>query len=338
MPTTKTKETNTTPDTPSMDAPVQVAGVQTVSVLSFDLGNRFNSLTDGSRTINFPSYSDRLSSRQDLDLTQKDFIDGVSFRVDIGAQSFKVGKIAGALAARPTFTGEKWTKAKEFLFAGLSALDLESNAVIEELRCSVPDDQDLTQRTPFETLADKIHNFRVNGRDYNIRINRVRIVAEGKTAWLRAVKEGLFQYPHYLNGVLDLGGGTAIARLISPDGTIARDYEKVLKGGTSQLAAEIAAEVQLLGAEGQILDAIADGSFRVHAHDFKSAYDALLPRWVANIRGELNTAWRPIETQYAQILVVGGSAPIFAPYVAGNKRYIIAPNPQFFALEGLQNG
>ena len=125
--------------------------------------------------------------------------------------------------------------------------------------------------------------------------------------------------------------------MITPDGTIARDYEKVLQGGTSQLASQIAGEIQLLGAEALIMDAIANGSFAVHAVDFRAAYDALLPRWVAGIRGELNTAWRSIESEYAQILVVGGSTPIFAPFVADNRRYVIAPNPQFFALEGMHN-
>lgn len=326
MTATAKRNTTTAPD------------LQILPVVSFDLGNRVNAVTDGAKTVAFPSYSDRLSSRQDLDFAQIDFKAGRSFRVDIGAQAFKVGAIAGMLTARPTFSGDKWTKAREFLFAGLSALGIDTQAHIKELRCSVPDDQDTVQRSPFENLGGQTHQFKVNGTAYTVRIDRVRVIAEGKTAWLRAVKDGLLQYPQYLNGVLDLGGGTAIARLIAPDGTIARDYEKVLQGGTSQLAAEIAAECQLLGAEGQIMDAIADGSFAVHAVDFKAAYDALLPRWVAGIRGELNTAWRPIQSQYAQILVVGGSAPIFAPFVRDNPRYVLAPNPQFYGLEGMQNG
>ena len=319
------------------DAATALANVQTIARVSFDLGNRFNAITSGTKTVSYPSYSDRLSSRQDLNYDAPDFLDHQSFRVDIGAQSFKVGKIAGALAARPTFAGAKWEKTREFLFAGLAALGIETNAVIEELRCSVPDDQDLSQITPSQTLAGQTHQFKVNGVEYTVRIDRVRIVAEGKTAWLRAMKEGLFKWTDHLNGVLDLGGGTAIARLITPDGTIARDYERVLKGGTSQLASQIASEIGLLGAEALIMDAIANGTLAVHAHDFRAAYDALLPRWVAGIRGELNTAWRSIESEYAQILVVGGSTPIFAPFVSGNQRYIIAPNPQFFALEGMHN-
>ncbi|MEO1208849.1 MAG: hypothetical protein AAFX78_04825 [Cyanobacteria bacterium J06638_20] len=312
-------------------------GVQVVDRISFDLGNRVNALTDGKKIVSFPSYSDRLSSRQDLDFSLPDFVEGRSFRVDVGAQSFKVGAIAGLLTAKPTFSGDKWAKAKEFLFAGLSALGIEQSAHIKELRCSVPDDQDLSQRTPFELLANQAHQFKVNGREYTVQVGEVKIAAEGKFAWLRAVKDGLLEYPAYLNGVLDLGGGTAIARLITPDGTIARDFEKVLQGGTSELAAQIAAECSLLGVEGQIMDAIADGSFRVHAIDFKSTYDALLPGWVEGIRAEMNKAWRPIQNQYAQILIVGGSAPIFTPFVQDNPRYVMAPNPQFYGLEAMQN-
>ncbi|MEO1149299.1 MAG: hypothetical protein AAFY26_27715, partial [Cyanobacteria bacterium J06638_22] len=83
------------------------------------------------------------------------------------------------------------------------------------------------------------------------------------------------------------------------------------------------------------MDAIADGSFSVHAVNFKTAYDALLPAWVDGIRAEMNKAWKPIQNQYAQILIVGGSAPIFAPFVAENPRYVVAPNPQFYALEAM---
>ncbi|MEO1145576.1 MAG: hypothetical protein AAFY26_08260 [Cyanobacteria bacterium J06638_22] len=311
--------------------------VPVIDRISFDLGNRVNALTDGDKIVHFPSYSDRLSAKQDLDFGLPDFVERRSFRVDIGAQSFKVGAIAGLLTAKPTFSGDKWAKAKEFLFAGLAALGIEENAHIKELRCSVPDDQDLAQRTPFELLANTAHQFKINGHEYTVQIDAVQIAAEGKFAWLQACRDGLLMYPQYLNGVLDLGGGTAIARLIAPDGTIARDFEKVLQGGTSQLAAQIAAECSLTGVEGQIMDAIADGTFCVHAINFKNIYDALLPEWVEGIRAEMNKAWKPIQDQYAQILIVGGSAPIFAPFVDGNPRYVVAPNPQFYGLEAMQS-
>ena len=325
-------------DPPVATFKAEAPSIQTVPVISFDLGNRVNAITDGSQVKHFLSYGDRLSSKQDLDFSAPEFQAGKSFRVDIGALSFKVGEIAGNLLAKPTFGGDKWTKVQEFLFAGLSALGIEPACHIKELHCSIPDDQDLTQRTPFEKLANQTHSFAVNGVAYTVRIDTVKLAAEGKFAWHRAIKEGLLQYPQYLNGVLDLGGGTAIARLITPNGTIARDYEKVLPGGTSQLAADIAAEVGQPGIEGPIMDAIARGDRSVHAIDFGAAYDALLPRWVEGIRNELNTAWRPIQGQYAQILIVGGSTPIFAPFIRDNPRYVIAPNPQFYALEGMQDG
>ncbi|MGB3312576.1 MAG: hypothetical protein WBG32_00890 [Nodosilinea sp.] len=312
-------------------------GIQAIERISFDLGNRFNAITDGKTLLNWPSYCASLSSRQDLDYSAADFKAGQSYRVDIGAGAYKVGAIAGQLGSKPTFGGDKWLKAQPFLFAGLAGLGIEPQAHIKELRCTVPDDQDVAQCTPFKRLAGQIWEFKVNGQPYAVRIDQVKIAAEAKFAWYCAIKDGLYQYPSYLNAVLDLGGGTAIARLFTPNGTIARDYELVIDGGTSALAVQIAGEVGLLGCEGQILDAIADGSFAVHAVNIKAAYDALLPQWVDSIRSDINTRWKSIQNQYAQILMVGGSAPLFAPFVAKNPRYIVAPNPQFYALEGMQN-
>ena len=310
-----------------------------IPVVSFDLGNRKNAITDGTKIRSYPSYSDYTGLTQDFQgYTTEDFKAYKSFHVQIGAQEFNVGDVAGYFAAQPTFAGDKWLKVKEFLFAALHSLEIGTTSVIKELRCTVPNDQDHYQRSPFEVLANKTHQFKVNGIEYTVHIEKVTILAEGVCAWMRAVNENLLQYPDYLNGVLDLGGGTAIARLVAPNGMIYRDYELVLSQGTCALASNIAKGLRKQSVEGLIMDAIADGSFMVNSTPFKNLYDMLLPRWVADIRAEINKAWRPIENQYAQILVVGGSTPIFAPYVQDKPNYVIAPNPQFYALEGMQNG
>ena len=309
-----------------------------VPVVSFDLGNRKVAITDGTQIIAFPSYCMARFARQDIDYSHADYLEHRSFGVDIGARRFIVGKGAGDLGAQPTFGGDKWGLAEQFLFAALSTLGLPQGTHIQALRCSVPDDQSPTQRAPFERLAGREHTFQVNGQEHTLFIERVQIVAEGKMAWYRAIKEGLLPYPHMPNGILDLGGGTAIARIISPNGTIDRAHEKVLQGGTSQLAAMIAAEMGLNNIEGFILDAIANGSFSVHAHNFKPIYDGLLPQWVNGIKGEMRKSWNAINDRYGHILVVGGSANIFRPFVEDNPRYIVAPNPQFYALEAMQNG
>lgn len=312
--------------------------IQTIERISFDLGNRFNAITNGSKIAQYPSYSCSLSIRQDLDYSSAGFKQNQSFRVDIGAIAVAVGKVASDLNANPTFGGDKWLKAKEFLFAGLKALGIETTAHIKELRVTTPDDQDPEQRSPFEALAKRTHQFKVNGKEYNVRIDKVLILPEGKAAWLRARNEGLYLYPQMLNAVLDLGGGTAIARIYSAEGMIQRDRELVLQGGTSSLASQIASEIGMRGSESMIMDAIADGSYKLPFCDFKATFEAFLPKWVEGIRNEMNTAWKPIQNKYAQILVVGGSAPLMAEFVKDNPRYIIAPNPQTFALEGLQNG
>jgi hypothetical protein len=47
---------------------------------------------------------------------------------------------------------------------------------------------------------------------------------------------------------------------------------------------DIAVEVGLIKSEAQILDAIADGTFAVHAINFKTAYDEILPEWIDDIQ------------------------------------------------------
>jgi len=168
------------------------AGAEILSIerISFDLGNRFNAITDGQKMVSFPSYCSGLSSRQDLDFGGADFQTRQSFRVDIGAVAFKVGAIAGQLGGKPTFGGNKWLKVQPFLFAGLASLGIQRQTTIKELRCTVPDDQDVAQCTPFKRLTEQALNFKVNGNEYTVHIEQVKIAAEGKFAWYRALKDG----------------------------------------------------------------------------------------------------------------------------------------------------
>lgn len=315
--------------------------IQTLPVVSFDLGNRVHAITDGEKLVSFPSYSMPVSARQDWDFSLPAFQEGESFRVDIPMDedyvaTYAVGKVAQSLSAHATFAGDKWAKVKENLFAALTAVGVNRQCEIRELRCMVPDDQDPHQVAPFKALQNKTFEFRVNSKEYSVKIGTVRIMAEGRPAWLRAKAEGRFLRPDLSNCVLDLGGGTAIFRVITPDGMIDRSRERVLKGGTSSLAAMIASEAGLEENEGGILDAIADGTFMVGVSNIRGPYQVCLPQWVDRIRGQVRNVTQPINSQYGQILLIGGSVPLYAPVVDGNKRYVIAPDPQFYSLWGLQ--
>lgn len=311
-----------------------------IPVMSFDLGNRKNAATVGKGVIHYPSYAGIKKARQTVDVNSPSFVRNKSFLVEFGSCSYIVGQeSAELLEHNPTYTGDKWKKVKEFLFASIHALNIGKTLHIKELRCSVPDDLDEAQCGPFRSMANKTHPFIVNGTEYKVRIDKVVVVAEGVFAWYRAIKENLLQYSGYVNGVLDLGGGTAIGRLINPNGTILRGREVVLDRGTYELANSIAGELRDSKLkESMIMDSIADGTFLVKGVNFKSVYDYILPTWVEGIRSDLNTAWKPLAGSYAQILVVGGSAPLFAPFVSDNPKYVIAPNPQFYGLEGMHNG
>lgn len=334
--------------TGSLNLYYHVNKMKELNTVSFDLGNRTNAITsDGKKIYCFPSVLKRLSSRQDIDYSSDDFRVGQSFIVEIGSFKYAVGSIAQDLLGKPTFGFEKWGLVKQFLFASIAALGQGKTLRIKELRCSIPDDQDPAQTSPFTGLSGKTHQFKVNGQDYTVHIGSVRLSPEGHFAAYKALKSGLLKYPGFQNCVVDLGGGTAIGRVFMISNgqlRILRDYEIVLEMGTSTLASTIASELGMNSVEGKILDAIAASVIHnnpklltVHSTSFEGMLPQLEHEWCSGIRAEIRTKWKPIMPNIAQVLVIGGSAPLFQRNLSGGEtRYVFAPDPQFYNLQAMQ--
>jgi hypothetical protein len=85
-------------------------------------------------------------------------------------------------------------------------------------------------------------------------------VDECRGAYDLALGRQMWRYPNNPNGVLDIGGGTAIARLFAPGGALLRDADIVLPG-TSHLAQRLAAailpKVGSTADAGSLMDSIA---------------------------------------------------------------------------------
>jgi hypothetical protein len=62
-------------------------------------------------------------------------------------------------------------------------------------------------------------------------------------AFLYAQSQGFFSFPEVKNAVWDIGGGTAIARIYLPNGTLIHDAEVILPG-TKALAQQVAVEMK----------------------------------------------------------------------------------------------
>lgn len=323
-----------TPPKPSKTKPAKAGTIQTIPVFGFDLGNRFPKFGHGDQLSKIASYRAVIPAFQDISPA---VLSAGSHLVEIGAVRTVVGRDAAAYGARPTFQGadgQKWIHSKVFLFAALAELGLYGNVHIELLRTVTPDTQQPDQIAALQALTGA-HNATVNGQSINLVISEVAIHDEGQPAWLVATNQNKWQFPKAMNGVLDLGGGTGIARLFSPQGAPIRQSELILPG-TFALAEKIQSFMAGPRCIPEIMDAIADGTYQVPSgQEFKAIFEHCLPDWLNDIRGEIRSRWSMFEGKYGQIIVVGGSAPLAAALIAENPRYLDMDEPQIVSLRGL---
>ncbi|ESA37153.1 hypothetical protein N836_00300 [Leptolyngbya sp. Heron Island J] len=305
-----------------------------MSVFGFDLGNRFPKFGYGDHMKKLASYRAVIPAFQEVSPHQ---LSAQSHLVEIGAIRTVVGADAVSYGARPTFQGadgHKWVHAKVFLFAALAELGLFGDVHIELLRTVTPDTQQPDQVTALKAL-EGAHSATVDGQEIRLVVSQVAVHDEGQPAWLVATNEQKWHYPAAMNGVLDLGGGTGIARLFSPTGAPMRQSQLILSG-TFALAEKIQSYMAGPRCIPEIMDAIENGSFQVPSgREFKSIFDHCLPEWLADIRGEIRSRWSAFEGRYGQIVVVGGSAPLANTLIEENPRYLSLEDPQTVSLRGL---
>ena len=219
----------------------------------------------------------------------------------------------------------------------MGALKLSGDLKIKTLRLATPDTQDASQVERLLSLKGS-HQVVINGKALTVRVGAVQIFDEGVPAWVNACQSDVWQFPKALNGILDLGGGTAIARLVTAQGAVVRQSELILPG-TFELANKIGSYLGVNCVGPLILDAIENQTYMLPSGvNFKAQFLGARDEWLTTIRAELKSRWASFAGQYGQVLVVGGSAPLAIDLVSSSSRYLIAENPQMFALEGLING
>jgi hypothetical protein len=152
----------------------------------------------------------------------------------------------------------------------------------------------------------------------------------------------MWRYPQNPNGIIDVGGGTAITRLFALGGALLRDADIVLPG-TSHLAQRLAAailpKVGNTADAGMLMDAIASNDFRYGFTDidFSREFVSVRDAWTADIRAKLKANWAKYLPSLGELLIIGGSANLLQPMCEVSKgRFKVAPKPQFFNLYGLQ--
>ncbi|MBD2311194.1 hypothetical protein H6G20_05920 [Desertifilum sp. FACHB-1129] len=231
--------------------------------------------------------------------------------------------------------------ALQLLLPALQPKPGERVVTIHEVLIALPDSRD---RNALEHLKkiEGTHEFMRNGQHVVASIRKVRAIDETKGAYALAAKHGLFLRPDRINGVLDLGGGTSIARLYKPNGDIIRSVDCVLPG-TVDLARKIdAALLPKTGKSqnlGLIMDAIADGSFEIGTSGvkFTNIFEPAVNRWIDDIRERLKGTWGEYLPQIAEVLTIGGAAPLAKPLETLTKgRFKLAPSPQILNLKGME--
>ena len=228
-----------------------------VEVMAFDLGNRYVKAAIEGRLVKYPSYQKRRPLGQDLAVEN---LPADSWIIQMGAVEYLVGTIANQMQGLPSYQLNKWELAKQLFYGAIAALEMSGDIItIQTLRASTPDTQDMNQASRLKSL-EGVHEFSINGQATTVTVERVVLFDEGVPAWLNAFNQGLWQFPAANNGILDLGGGTAIARLITPQGTVVRGSEIVMTG-TSELAEIIQSDIRVTRQGNIILDAIETGSF-----------------------------------------------------------------------------
>jgi len=301
-------------------------------VLAVDPGNRFTKWIECQTVRSIPSYVKELAD------WEEGGNDAHSYEIEFLGKRYLVGRLAQLMGGSPAFESGKADLAHLLI---LPALTSDSPQRIESLVIPTPDSRNQQTIAKLKELETTIE-FSVNGHDCLTTIRSVVAVDECRGAYDLALGRQMWRYPQNPNGVLDIGGGTAIARLFAPGGALLRDADIVLPG-TSHLAQRLAAailpKVGNTADAGMLMDAIASNDFRYGSTDidFSREFVTVRDGWVSDIRAKLKANWAKYLPSLGELVVIGGSASLLQPMCEANKgRFKVAPKPQFFNLYGLQ--
>ncbi len=310
-------------------------------IAALDAGNRTTQWIDPKGNVRtIPSFVKVLETWEDAEPCENSVLVELFDKHGHPETRFIIGAEAQALKGKPAFEFDKVELAKYLMFAALEPNIGQNTLIIECLRIALPDSRHKDNVKRLGELANT-YEFTRNGERVYATIRNVQPVDETKPAYIFARANGLFKSPKSVNGVLDLGGGTALARLFSPSGSVIRELDVNIPG-TFDLARRINAALMPTTGQTQelslIMDAIANGSFTIgtsgisFAHLFEKSRDS----WIEDIRAKLRVTWGSKFAEIGEVLIVGGSGPLALPIEEATKgRFKIVPNPQTISIQGM---
>lgn len=307
--------------------------------VAFDGGNRFIKWVDPENQVQMiPSCIKEVSETQWKRIKP----DPQTILIEVDGKRYIIGRQAQELDGEPIFQRNKCELAEIIALVAIEPNPGVDYVHISKLAIALPND---TNDSDVEALR-KLENypnareFKRNGKHICYTIAHVEPLNETEPAFLYAKQQGMFAFPDNPNAVWDIGGGTSIARIYLPSGTLVQEAE-ILLPGTKELAQQVATEMQAeLGltyspALADVMDAIAKGDclYGTAKLDFSSIYQDICEKWVESARAEIRSKWAKYLPNLGEVLIVGGSANLAAPICeASGDRFWIAPEPQLFNI------
>jgi len=310
-------------------------------IAALDAGNRTTQWIDPKGNVRtIPSFVKILETWEDAEPCDNSVLIELFDKHGHTETRFILGAEAQVLKGKPAFEFDKVDLAKFLMFAVLEPNVGQNTLIIECLRVALPDSRHKENVKRLGELANT-YEFTRNGERVYSTVRNVQPVDETKPAYHYARANGLFKAPKAINGVLDLGGGTAIARLYSPSGSVMRELDLTVPG-TFDLARRINAALMPTTGQTQelslIMDAIKDSSFTVGTSGvcFANLFEKCRDQWIEDIRAKLRVTWGKHFSEIGEVLIIGGSAPLAKPIETTTKgRFRVAPNSQEISIRGM---
>lgn len=185
-----------------------------------------------------------------------------------------------------------------------------------------------------------IHEFRRNGLDYRVLVERVEVEREGMGAYHYAQRLGLVPETGYTI-VVDIGGGTWITRLVDTEGEVI-DENVMDRGGAYELATSISFDRRLSDMLGTTADPsiIMDGFRTGHTYadtglSWQPWLEEHLDPWFKGIFQTVKAQYTPYLARVTRFLVTGGSSHLISERLSGLKLFAVMTDPQFANVRGL---
>ena len=185
-----------------------------------------------------------------------------------------------------------------------------------------------------------MHEFKRNGLDYRVLVERVEVEREGMGAYHYAQRLGLIPDTGYTI-VVDIGGGTWLTRLVDAEGDVI-DENVMDRGGAYELATSISFDRRLTNVLGTTADPslIMDGFRTGHLYadtelTWQPWLEEHLDPWFKGIFQTVKAQYTPYMARVTRFLVTGGSSHLIADRLAGRRLFAVMTDPQFANVRGL---